>query len=133
MSLNSLVLHRFRKFQFYSHFVGYLFQILPLLWFFTGRLLAGTNLISGIVSAHNYIPENQVDELEKPIMNGTVKSWKMSYGFIETEESKKDKKDVFVHESDIQSGSHLVEGTKVKFDLVEESRGPKAVHVEIIE
>jgi len=63
-------------------------------------------------------------------MNGTVKTWKMSYGFIETEENKED---VFVHESDIQSGSHLVEGTKVKFDLVEESRGPKAVHVEITE
>jgi CspA family cold shock protein len=63
-------------------------------------------------------------------MKGTVKTWKMSYGFIATEENKKD---VFVHESDIQSGSYLTEGTKVKFDLVEEARGPKAVHVEIIE
>jgi cold shock CspA family protein len=63
-------------------------------------------------------------------MKGTVRTWKTSYGFIATD---KDKKDVFVHESDVQSGSRLTEGTKVNFDLVEESRGPKAVHVEIVE
>ena len=65
-----------------------------------------------------------------PTMEGIVKKWMMSYGFIETSESKKD---VFVHESDVQSGAQLTEGTKVKFDMQEESRGPKAVHVEIIE
>ncbi len=63
-------------------------------------------------------------------MEGTVKKWMMSYGFIGTDESEKD---VFVHESDVQSGAQLNEGTKVKFDMQEESRGPKAVHVEVIE
>ncbi|MGC9308401.1 MAG: cold shock domain-containing protein, partial [Thermoplasmatota archaeon] len=38
-----------------------------------------------------------------------------------------------VHESDVQSGAQLTEGTKVKFDMQEEARGPKAVHVEVIE
>ena len=63
-------------------------------------------------------------------MEGTVKKWMMSYGFIETPESKED---VFVHASDVQSGVQLSEGTKVKFDMQEEARGPKAVHVEVIE
>lgn len=63
-------------------------------------------------------------------MEGTVKKWMMSYGFIETDEMQQD---VFVHESDVQSGTQLTEGTKVKFDMREESRGPKAVHVEVIE
>jgi cold shock CspA family protein len=63
-------------------------------------------------------------------MEGTVKKWMMSYGFIETDELQED---VFVHESDVQSGAQLTEGTKVKFDMKEEARGPKAVHVEIIE
>ena len=86
--------------------------------------------LSKIASTHKYIQESEYSGPENPIMNGTVKSWKMSYGFIEAEGIKKD---VFVHESDVQSGSHLTEGTKVKFDLVEEARGPKAVHVEIVE
>jgi cold shock CspA family protein len=63
-------------------------------------------------------------------MKGAVKKWMSFYGFIETDETEKE---VFVHVSDIQSGAHLKEGTKVKFDLAQESRGPKAVHVEVIE
>ncbi|MEF8849140.1 MAG: cold shock domain-containing protein [Candidatus Thermoplasmatota archaeon] len=63
-------------------------------------------------------------------MEGTIKKWTTSYGFIETDEVDKD---VFVHESDVDSATTPAEGTKVKFDLREESRGPKAVNVEIIE
>ncbi len=63
-------------------------------------------------------------------MEGTVKKWMMSYGFIDTSESQED---VFVHESDVQSGAQLNEGTKVKFDMKEDPRGPKAIHVEVIE
>jgi len=78
----------------------------------------------------NYIRDSRYKGRRKTTMEGIVKKWMSSYGFIATDETQKE---VFVHVSDIQSGSHLKEGTKVKFDLAQESRGPKAVHVEIIE
>lgn len=63
-------------------------------------------------------------------MEGIVKKWMMSYGFIGAEGMDKD---IFVHQSDVKSGSMLREGQKVKFDVKDEPKGPKAVNVEIIE
>ena len=63
-------------------------------------------------------------------MEGTVKKWLTSYGFIGTEEMEGD---IFVHESDIKDQTLLREGQKVTFELKEEPRGPKAVNVEVIE
>jgi len=63
-------------------------------------------------------------------MEGTVKKWLTSYGFIGTEEMEGD---IFVHESDVKSQTLLREGQKVTFELKEEPRGPKAVNVEVIE
>jgi cold shock CspA family protein len=116
----------------FSHdFLGKnVFKSYPLHNFVTTHTSPQKILLSEIASTHKYIQVGRYSGPEKPIMNGTVKSWKMSYGFIEAEGINKD---VFVHESDVQSGSHLIEGTKVKFDLIEEARGPKAVHVEIVE
>lgn len=62
-------------------------------------------------------------------MEGIVKRWLTSYGFIEVEGMEKD---VFVHQSDVKSHKPLKEGQRVKFDVKEEERGPKAVNVEII-
>jgi CspA family cold shock protein len=62
-------------------------------------------------------------------MEGTVKRWLTSYGFIEAEGMENN---VFVHESDVQSGAPLAEGQKVKFDIEEGDRGLKAVNVEVI-
>lgn len=63
-------------------------------------------------------------------MEGIVKRWVTSYGFIEVGETGKD---VFVHESDVKSNKPLSVGQKVKFDMEEGERGPKAVNVEVIE
>ncbi|MCD6146890.1 MAG: cold-shock protein [Thermoplasmata archaeon] len=63
-------------------------------------------------------------------MEGIVKKWMMSYGFIGAEGMDKD---IFVHQSDVKSGSMLREGQKVKFDVKDEPKGPKAVNVEVIE
>ena len=63
-------------------------------------------------------------------MEGTVKKWLTSYGFIGTEEMEGD---IFVHESDVKSQTLLREGQKVTFELKEEPRGPKAVNVEVVE
>ena len=63
-------------------------------------------------------------------MEGIVKRWMTSYGFIEAEEMEKD---VFVHQSDVKDQKPLKEGQKVRFDIKKEPRGPKAINVEIIE
>jgi len=63
-------------------------------------------------------------------MEGIVKRWFTSYGFIGVEGREKD---VFVHQSDIKSGKPLREGQKVKFDIKEEPRGPRAINVEVVE
>ena len=63
-------------------------------------------------------------------MEGTVKRWTTSYGFIETEEMDKD---IFVHQSDVKGNKPLMVGQKVKFEIKEESRGPKAINVEAID
>jgi|Deesub1362A_J573_1020465.scaffolds.fasta_scaffold04457_1 CspA family cold shock protein len=65
-------------------------------------------------------------------MEGIVKRWMTgkSYGFIGVEGMEKD---VFVHQSDVKSDEILKEGQKVKFDIKDEPRGPKAINVEVIE
>ncbi|MBS3773375.1 MAG: cold shock domain-containing protein [Candidatus Thermoplasmatota archaeon] len=63
-------------------------------------------------------------------MEGTVRRWLVSYGFIGAEELDED---VFVHLSDVNSGMPLKEGQKVTFEIEEESQGPKAVNVDIVE
>jgi len=63
-------------------------------------------------------------------MEGIVKRWMVSYGFISAEGMDKD---IFVHQSDLKSDTPLREGQKVKFDVKDEPRGPKAVNVEVME
>ena len=62
---------------------------------------------------------------------GIVKRWLdfRGYGFIATDESEKD---IFVHNSVIRDGSSLREGQKVRFEIQESDRGPKAINVEVI-
>ncbi len=62
-------------------------------------------------------------------MEGQVRKWVTSYGFISPDGGSKD---VFVHESVVKGGKPLREGQKVRFDVLEEPRGPKATNVEII-
>ncbi|KAA0012462.1 MAG: cold shock domain-containing protein [Thermoplasmata archaeon] len=62
-------------------------------------------------------------------MEGIVKRWVTSYGFIETKEIKED---IFVHQSDVKNQKPLEVGQRVKFDIKKEPRGPKAVNVETI-
>lgn len=65
-------------------------------------------------------------------MEGVVKWFdaKKGYGFITPQNGK----DVFVHFSSIKSDGFksLNEGDKVSFEVVEDTRGPKAVDVEKI-
>lgn len=63
-------------------------------------------------------------------MEGTVRKWVTSYGFISAEG---EGKDYFVHQSEVKGGNPLREGQNVKFEVKEEPRGPKAVSVEVIE
>lgn len=63
-------------------------------------------------------------------MEGMVKRWLTSYGFIGVEGMNED---VFVHQSDVKGNMPLQVGQKVKFDIKKEPRGPKAVNVEVIE
>jgi len=66
-------------------------------------------------------------------MEGTVKKWvnKKGYGFIGVD----GQKDVFVHYSDVKKEGYisLKVGQKVKFDLVETEKGPRAKNVELLE
>jgi CspA family cold shock protein len=63
-------------------------------------------------------------------MEGTVRKWITSYGFISAEG---DTKDVFVHESDVKDRKPLREGQKVTFEVKDDPRGPKAINVEVVE
>jgi CspA family cold shock protein len=61
---------------------------------------------------------------------GVVKHWDASkgYGFITME----DDTDLFVHQSDLDvtlSGSAMVPGLKVKFDIKSDMKGDKAIRV----
>ena len=61
---------------------------------------------------------------------GTVKFFNAmkNFGFIAGD----DGKEYFVHTSGIKEGAALNEGDKVKFDVEQGDRGPKAVNVEKI-
>lgn len=61
-------------------------------------------------------------------MEGIVKRWVTSYGFIEVE----GRKDVFVHQSDVKGNQPLKVGQKVKFDIKKGDKGERAVNVELI-
>ncbi len=63
-------------------------------------------------------------------MEGTVRKWVTSYGFIVVEG---EKTDYFVHESNVEGHKPLREGQNVSFDVLEDPRGPKAVNVKVIE
>ncbi len=64
-------------------------------------------------------------------MEGKVKFFNKSkgFGFIEAD----DGKDFFVHQSGVNEGVVLRENDRVSFDVEEGDRGPKAVHVSVIE
>ncbi len=64
------------------------------------------------------------------MVEGTVKFYNVmkNFGFI----SGDDGKDYFVHSSGLKEGTNLKEGDKVKFEVVEGERGPKAEQVEKI-
>ncbi len=64
------------------------------------------------------------------MVEGTVKFYNemKNFGFIAGD----DGKEYFVHVSGIKEGTRLREGDKVKFEVVEGDRGPKAEQVEKI-
>lgn len=62
-------------------------------------------------------------------MEGTVRKWVTSYGFI----SAGSDKDYFVHQSEVPNGQPLREGQKVTFEVVEDEKGPKATKVELVD
>ena len=63
-------------------------------------------------------------------MEGTVRKWVTSYGFISAEDGGND---YFVHQSEVKGGQPLREGQRVSFEVQDDARGPKAVKVELIE
>ncbi|MBI2105784.1 cold shock domain-containing protein [Candidatus Woesearchaeota archaeon] len=62
-------------------------------------------------------------------MKGTVKFFNdmKGFGFITGD----DGKDYFVHQTGLKAGVALNENDKVKFDVEQGDRGPKAVNVEL--
>ena len=62
-------------------------------------------------------------------MEGTVRKWITSYGFISVDG---DQDDVFVHESEVEGRKPLREGQRVEFEIKSEERGPKAVSVKVL-
>jgi CspA family cold shock protein len=63
-------------------------------------------------------------------MEGSVRKWVTSYGFISADG---ESKDLFVHQSEIKGGQPLREGQRVTFDVLEDARGPKATNVSLVE
>jgi len=63
-------------------------------------------------------------------MEGTVKFFNemKNFGFIAGD----DGKEYFVHSSGVKEGTSLQEGDKVKFEVAQGDRGPKAEQVEKI-
>ncbi len=61
-------------------------------------------------------------------MEGTVKFYNFTkrFGFIAGE----DGKDYFVHSSGLMLGQRLNEGDKVKFEVEQDAKGPKAIKVQ---
>ena len=68
---------------------------------------------------------------DESMAEGPVKRWLdlRGYGFISTDEYEKD---VFVHHSAIRDRSFLKDGEKVRFDIEETDRGPRAANVEVV-
>ena len=64
-------------------------------------------------------------------MKGKIARWFgfRGYGFIDVEGQEKD---LFVHTSDIKSGSIPEVGDEVEFEVSESDKGPRAVNVEIV-
>lgn len=67
-------------------------------------------------------------------MEGTVIKWvnTKGYGFIGVDDSEKD---VFVHYSDVKSNERFVSlkvGQRVKFEIEDTDKGPKAKNVELL-
>ena len=62
------------------------------------------------------------------MVEGTVKFFNdmKNFGFIAGD----DGKEYFVHVSGLKEGTHIKEGDKVKFEVEQGERGPKAVQVE---
>jgi len=62
------------------------------------------------------------------MVEGTVKFYNRmkNFGFVTGD----DGKDYFVHSSGVKEGVSLNEGDRVKFDVVEGDKGPKAENVE---
>jgi len=66
----------------------------------------------------------------KYVTKGTVARWlgDRGFGFIKCE----DGKEIFVHNSDIQGKSSLIEGEKVEFEVTQGDKGPRAAKVKPI-
>ena len=64
-------------------------------------------------------------------MEGVVTKWLglRGYGFIKRDDSEDD---VFVHNSEIKNGNTLQEGERVRFDIENTPKGPRATNLEII-
>ena len=67
-------------------------------------------------------------------MEGTIIKWvnTKGYGFIGIDDSEKD---VFVHYSDVKSDERFISlkvGQRVKFDIENSDKGPKAQNVELL-
>ena len=64
-------------------------------------------------------------------MEGVVTRWLglKGYGFIKCDDSDND---VFIHHSEIKNGNILQEGERVRFDIEDTPRGPKAKNLEIL-
>ncbi len=63
---------------------------------------------------------------------GTVKFFNKfrGFGFIARDDGEKD---VYVNASDLEEGIEIEEGSRVIFDVVQESKGPRAKNVRILE
>ena len=70
-------------------------------------------------------------DMEKK-QTGVVRSWRGSFGFIERDDNGTG---LFIHQSDLvmEGYRQLTPGERVSYDIAETDRGPKAVHVEVIE
>jgi cold shock protein len=62
---------------------------------------------------------------------GTVKwfNGEKGFGFITPDDGSKD---LFVHQSAINTGQPLAEGSKVSFDSEQSDKGPRAANVQVV-